>query len=318
VNFFFALSGFVLMRGYSRQARRVQLVQNIARRVARLYPLHFVTLLLVMLGQAYLTQVLRTPPFVYTHNDAYHLLLNLLMAHCIGVQKGFSFNGPSWTISIMFFINLLFFWLLLRTERSWRYFVGLILLALVGLLVVGDAAPNQLFGTVVLRAILSFFVGTVLVHLVQHSSYKDSLVTRLVIDAAFVVSSVVMLIFLSLSSSSTLTAGAFVGIELVTMFLLVFPTLIFGASNGYVVSRILHWRPLGRLGKISYAIYMIHFPVQLLFHIASVSGLVSCNFDNPLALIFFILVTLMLSIPAHHLVEQPARRAILAALVKVE
>src|SRR2546425_4022874 len=43
VDFFFVLSGFVLAKTYWTESRRFLIFQNVAERIARLYPLHFVT-----------------------------------------------------------------------------------------------------------------------------------------------------------------------------------------------------------------------------------------------------------------------------------
>jgi peptidoglycan/LPS O-acetylase OafA/YrhL len=50
VDFFFVLSGLVLARAYLKQERRLHFTDNAMRRIARIYPLHLVTLLCVAAG----------------------------------------------------------------------------------------------------------------------------------------------------------------------------------------------------------------------------------------------------------------------------
>ena len=57
VDFFFVLSGFVLTRAYLNEDRQYRCTRNILDRVARLYPLHILTLVVVMLGQLYVTTI---------------------------------------------------------------------------------------------------------------------------------------------------------------------------------------------------------------------------------------------------------------------
>ena len=64
------------------------------RRFSRLYPLHFATLLFVAAA------FLAFGPYIY-ESDAYHFVLNVLLASSIGFEKGYSFNGPSWSISVV-------------------------------------------------------------------------------------------------------------------------------------------------------------------------------------------------------------------------
>ena len=49
-----------------------------------------------------------------------------------------------------------------------------------------------------------------------------------------------------------------------------FPALIIGAIHGRLVKWFLTLRPLIYLGTISYSIYLVHFPLQLAVHLASV------------------------------------------------
>ncbi len=46
VDFFFVLSGFVLARVYFQEDRRYKLGENVVRRIARIYPLYLLTLLI--------------------------------------------------------------------------------------------------------------------------------------------------------------------------------------------------------------------------------------------------------------------------------
>jgi peptidoglycan/LPS O-acetylase OafA/YrhL len=71
-------------------------------------PAHLATLIVVVAGQ---TAMLRIDQafFVYRDNDAYHLLLNLLMASSIGLERDYSFNGPAWSISVEVVMYAAFF-----------------------------------------------------------------------------------------------------------------------------------------------------------------------------------------------------------------
>jgi len=78
VYYFFLLSGFIFFWLYkdSIKNRIVSFKLFWIQRFSRLYPLHFVTLLLVALLQAiYSSQ--QGDYFIYPFNDAYHFILNL-------------------------------------------------------------------------------------------------------------------------------------------------------------------------------------------------------------------------------------------------
>ncbi len=110
VDFFFILSGFILTHVYlpSVQNGSFQAHAFMIRRIARIYPLHFITLL-VMAG-VYFTplqwgaQAILPPEATPIRSFFY----NLLMIHGWGVDDDLSFNRPSWSISAEWFAYLCF------------------------------------------------------------------------------------------------------------------------------------------------------------------------------------------------------------------
>ena len=97
VQLFWAISGFVFASAYIE--RRVTARQFFVARFARLYPLHFITLLVVAAIQIFSMRQLGIYQF-YRYNDIYHFTLNLLFASSWGFEKGFSFNAPIWSVSV--------------------------------------------------------------------------------------------------------------------------------------------------------------------------------------------------------------------------
>jgi peptidoglycan/LPS O-acetylase OafA/YrhL len=303
VDFFFVLSGFVLAMAYSRSKRQRRVANSIMDRIARLYPLHLITLLLVMLGQAYLARIGKGP-FIYQYNDSYHFALNLLMAHSLGLQKGFSFNGPAWAISALFVVNVLFFLVALKAKRPGTVFIVLMLLSLLGFVchkqfIVSGKLLGILDGSL-LRAGFGFFTGVVFYDKTKELD-PSSRTFRLVVDGIYTIS-LAMTVWFFCGPLNDI-----VGIDVLTV-LVMFPALVYGASKGYVVSWALKKHPLIYLGKISYSIYLVHFPLQLLIHVAQVSGWASFEFERPMTLMGFMAVVLALSILAHHLIELPGKK----------
>ena len=99
---FFSLSGFILLLALFRAHpsatyQRDQIFSSL--RFSRLYPLHFMTLLAVAVGQ-YLYGQYHETSFVYEQNDLRHFLLNLGLVPSVGLEQGLSFNGPVWSVSV--------------------------------------------------------------------------------------------------------------------------------------------------------------------------------------------------------------------------
>jgi peptidoglycan/LPS O-acetylase OafA/YrhL len=112
---FWSISGFIFFWKY-RDAIADQSVGGwkfFVLRFSRLYPLHFVTLLLVAILQPVYFG-LNGYFFVYQDNDLRRFLLQLFMI----LQGGYGFNGPIWSILVEVLVYFLFF-LTLRMTRSW-------------------------------------------------------------------------------------------------------------------------------------------------------------------------------------------------------
>ena len=77
-------------------------------RFSRLYPLHLATLL-ALVPLILVFHALTGDDFIYKYNDAYHFGLNLAFVQYWGFEKGLSWNGPSWSISVEIALYLIFF-----------------------------------------------------------------------------------------------------------------------------------------------------------------------------------------------------------------
>jgi peptidoglycan/LPS O-acetylase OafA/YrhL len=116
---FWCISGFIFFWKY-RDAisdRSMRGWTFLVYRLSRLYPLHFVTLLIVALLQAiYFRQ--QGYFFVYQANDLQHFLLQIFMASDWVAQDSNSFNGPIWSISVEVLVYIAFFLMLRFVTRS--------------------------------------------------------------------------------------------------------------------------------------------------------------------------------------------------------
>ncbi|MBV1707137.1 MAG: acyltransferase [Hyphomicrobiales bacterium] len=108
VDFFFALSGFVLMHAYgARMAGLDDFGRFMTRRFARLYPLHlFTTLAMALAG----TVVVLGHFHIYdpASLDLKLVLPTLLLLHAFGVTHHAGLDFPSWSLSAELLLSLLF------------------------------------------------------------------------------------------------------------------------------------------------------------------------------------------------------------------
>lgn len=107
IDVLFVSSAFGIAFYYFTQSSKLSFRDFLSRRIARLYPLQIVTFGATAI--VFYAIWLKTGVYgsVYLNNDVYHAALNLLFLQYIGLQHGYSFNGPSWLISVEFCVSIL-------------------------------------------------------------------------------------------------------------------------------------------------------------------------------------------------------------------
>jgi len=150
VDFFFSLSGFIFFWLYAKDisARNISAGKFFVLRFSRLYPLHIATFLFVALAQVFMRET-TGGYFVYPENNIYHAILNVFMASGWGMERGWSFNAPVWSVSIEVLLYAAFF----AVCVFFRARLAVILaLAIIGMLLLELHPPLG-------RGVFSFFVG---------------------------------------------------------------------------------------------------------------------------------------------------------------
>jgi peptidoglycan/LPS O-acetylase OafA/YrhL len=240
VRLFWAISGFVFAHVYWQRdtdARAFAIA-----RFARLYPLHFVTLIFVAIVQIISVQVSGHWQIV-GNNDLRHFVLQVfLMDSSLSFSNGNSFNAPIWSVSAEIFVYVVFFATLPLTKR--RPFVASLLLAALCFASLAQRPDGFLIGHLVFVCGVFFFAGSacyaVYRNLVASMSKLLLVITALCATAVF----------------ATLTANA----NLLLLSLSCAVVLGLAALEQGVASRT---RLLRFLGDISYSLYLVHIPLQI-------------------------------------------------------
>lgn len=303
VDLFFALSGFVIARAYGdRLVSGAAFCSFIIRRIGRLYPLNFTSTalhyLLVNCALAATVQYL-----------AYHAAPGSSIAHVAVAADAFHWRdhyfppGVNWSIHVEFMVYLIFSGVCLTLGDRARPF-GFAAMAALGYAaaVYGSLVPyrcatvgdcfSMTDGFGVARCAAGFFAGALVAHYREHP-----LVTYLTQPFAQIAMFAAAVAYLYACAYATLLPLAAP---------IVFAALVASLSpDRGPVARMLHTRPIQRLGALSYSLYLAHGVLLITFGVAvAVPGSTLGRVSVAAA---YLAATFALAIVFHRTIENPWR-----------
>ncbi|HCR65887.1 MAG TPA: hypothetical protein DIW38_05160 [Oceanicaulis sp.] len=316
VDLFFYLSGFIIFLVYFQgfEGGRFRFFDFIKKRFARLYPVHFVTTVLIA-GLFLVSAAAGIRPLPDTFN-AYHFLINILMVHAWGLSGSLSFNYPSWSISAEMFAYALFPIMALFVLRFRLWIVGLTAFVLLSLLAIiarewlGRPLVHLTYDFSILRILPEFLIGGWTYMVVRSLSRPSPTVVRIACAGSVLVTLVMFSVW-----------------EASVYMTLIFPVLI---ASLYLLETgreeqatpkgpaflMLPYESLVYLGKISYSLYMIHAFFEM-----TCFSVIERVFDHPADAVplFWLFPVMLLTFAGaaivYELVEKPGRKYTLGVLV---
>jgi peptidoglycan/LPS O-acetylase OafA/YrhL len=297
VDLFFLLSGIVLTYRYLEPlaSGRVSGREFIWLRISRLYPLHVLTLL-VCAAVEWTLLVRHEPVVIYPNNDLYNFFLQLFYLHTM-FEHGWSYNEPTWSVCAEVLAYVLFF--VYARRHSKNYVAACILTIILGIATQTNwSLPllNPNMG----RGLVGFFAGSLL-FLAMRRLDLAGYGTRFGLACLGALAIVSFL-------GHRIGYGAWIGRSALPNCLAVFPLVIVTALRVPPVSALLSLRPLTFLGEISYAIYLVHVPLQMFTLAVSRARRVSLPTNSPWFLMGYFVVLIAVATAAHTFFERPARR----------
>lgn len=297
---FFMLSGFVLSYNYARRFTRLrgaEVLRFLVLRLARIYPVHLTTLLVVLAMVAWSEAAgYQLDDRGYTLRD---FVLNVFLIHTWTPDFRLNWNYPSWSISSEWFAYILF-----------PFMVRLLLCRLTTPLRAGLFAAVSLGGSIammlywrpwplfeLLLVVPTFFAGAA-VHwlLVGRYGICRSQVVKWLPEMLALLAVATPFVF-PIQAGVAILFACFLGLILLHAFL--------GANCHSVWTA----RPLVFLGKVSYSLYMTHTLAQkVLYRLLPTSSFESASFPTRFGVLaVYALLILAACLASYYLVEKPSR-----------
>ncbi len=250
VEFFFVLSGFVLAHGYALK-KGLSFKKYIIARSFRLFPLHLFTLALIILlefGKLFAYNKgfnFNAIPFTDTQNPLDIIPSALLLQAWLPNVETFGWNAPSWSISIEFYMYILFF-VSLFIKKPYLFIVWTIF-SITAFVVLFMNQHIPIGEMAIARGFSSFFAGS-LTYFVFRKIYTTVTLKKNVFTAFELI--ILTLVIITISSSIPYKS-------LVATALFIIQVFIFAFQKGYI-SDFLCNKIFLYLGKLSYSIYLTH------------------------------------------------------------
>lgn len=299
VDFFFVLSGFII--AYKYQPSFIDSIKSnlffdfLAKRIARIWPLHVFVLALYMLIQTALHFSGRAAWDGQFEIHRFFIKLFLVDLWTLNPDHWASWNVPSWTISGELFAYICFPVIIYVISKV-PSFVKLTLLALSVAGLISLYQFNQCGGIGdcigrlgLFRCLVGFILGIAAFNI--HTSLKGA--------------SKSYSIYFALAALLIIGTNTYLGLanywSIPTIFALALLAIV-GATK--MLHKALEWRPFVYLGDISYSVYLTHmFVFELMYKLFMENN----EIPSIWFVLIYILATLLFSSMTYHLVEVPAR-----------
>ncbi|HLK30807.1 MAG TPA: acyltransferase [Puia sp.] len=320
VDLFFIMSGFIMFHVYGKAfeaaIEKKSFRQFIVARFARIYPLHFFSLLALIVFIQFLPQPDSQAKLI---EDISALPANFLLLHSFYVTKIYTWNIPSWSISPEWWSYMVFPLLALSINKKKALSIIFFILFIIGAyysimyllprknpLYPSAPVPHNINSTYdygFLRGLAGFMCGMII-----YQAYQIASVKKIFQKDIF---SVLLLLLM-------IAALHFAVNDAICVVLFSLLVLSFASNEGFV-HKACNTKVLQFIGDISFSIYMMQIFFQVPFshgiRLPGVTGVGrgKLNIDFSSGLMFcclYVLLLIALSSITYYAIEKPCRKYI--------
>lgn len=297
VNYFFVLSGFVMIIAYSKM-ERINFVSFLQNRLARIYPIYLLSLLFIIL--------------IYFENKAnfQDIFWNVLMVQTWIPAKALTLNFPSWSLSVELFFYVVFPCLFNTIYKKFSLQFSLVFA----------------FSIWVISQIIYVFLWKSTTTSWFVYSFEDYNYLPLLHLNSFIIGNVTGLIYLNWKS-----APNNINVKLIGLIFFIYICLqyelpihngllsaffaygiyLFSKSTSFV-TQFFSKNIFFLLGEISFGVYILQYPIFTIATSFRVAKYFNLDLQKDVDLIFLIKVIILLAVAvlSYYFIENPLRKLI--------
>ena len=252
VEFFFVLSGFLLIKGY--EAKDFSVKQKFKKKVLHLYPSYLISILALIMLYACLW--FQGDVYAWANSNFEHvtgLITELLAVQALGIMGFHYINYPAYYVSALLISSLIILILIKVLKRKYCYFslacsISLYLwLFLYNPYMWPESYMQGNIPTTMVRALAGMMLGTFIYHVFLNTKERFA---HLSFASATLAEVFLLFFFLSMLLFREASRWNFL------IFIPIIGILFLFFSNQGIVSKILSSKPFLFLGRISYPFYL--------------------------------------------------------------
>ena len=222
--------------------------------------------------------------FVHYYNDFYHFLLNTLFISGWGFEKGPSFNGPIWSVSVEIIIYFIFFFLIINFKSN-RILKSI--LAVIVLISYKKLFSHNFLNIINMNLIncgIIFFEGILVYYFIKKINNNK------------------IIFFVGVMLLAVSIIGNFKIYVFLPCVLLVFLSL-----ENFIKGRIVNF--FSFLGNLTYGTYLWHLPLQIFLMIMIKKiGIDYSIFEYKIFFLIYLSILILLSILSYYFFEKKMRQ----------
>ena len=321
VDFFFLLSGFIMMHVYGKSLGKDipgNFKKFIRSRFARIYPLHLFSFLCMVAFYFWYRSNYTLYPndYIYTFNMQ-NIWANLLLLQSMGLYKNLAWNSAAWSISVEWWMYIVFPFLLIPFRKITNFKKLVIFLSIIlGYLFIiyflyplssltnGTIDPRKYTLDVTydygfIRCFFGFLSGMMLYELYR-VGWGQKYLNK---NSIWILNIILTVVVMTFATPDFVPIIAFAAIILTSIHV-----------EGFG-KKLLGFKPFIFLGDISYSLYLMHLPIMhfLLSYLKKNSQIKLDNLSWGTAWLYaviYLIIVIFISTLTYRFIEVPMRNRI--------